>query len=327
MNAAKSATFCPLMSKYSVTPGQSYTILHKMPKIIECIPNFSEGRNKSTIRAILDAISEEGVAILHHTSDVDHNRTVITFAGTPQAVQQAAFRGIQVAGELIDLRKHEGVHPRLGATDVVPFVPIEDMTLQECAALAHELGQRVASELSIPVFMYEAAATRSERQNLANVRRGGYEGLARRFQNPDWQPDYGEAQVGSAGATIIGARNPLIAFNVFLNTNDVKIAKRIARKIRASSGGLPAVKALGLLVKGRAQISMNLVDYRQTSLFEIIEAIQIEAKHHGVAIADSELIGLIPEQAIINTVAQFLRLNNFSSADILENQLRNTLNT
>jgi glutamate formiminotransferase len=230
--------------------------------LIECIPNFSEARRPEVIDQIAAAItSVEDVRLLNRSSDLDHNRTVLTFAGPPFAVEEAAFRAIQTAAELIDMEDHTGEHPRLGATDVVPFVPLSDVTMDDCVAMAKRLGERVGNELSIPVYLYEAAAARPERANLENLRKGQYEGLKSEIgSDPDRVPDYGPSELGTAGATVIGARNPLIAFNVYLTTADVDIAKKIARAIRHSSGGLRYVKALGLLVEGHAQVSLNLTN-------------------------------------------------------------------
>lgn len=290
--------------------------------MMECVPNFSEARNPETIHAILQAIqSVEGVQLLHHTSDVDHNRTVVTFAGEPQPVMEAAFAAIKTASELIDMEQHRGVHPRLGAADVIPFVPLRDMTLADCAAFAHQLGQRVGEELQLPVYLYEAAATHPERYNLADVRRGQYEGLKKTIMQPERIPDFGPAMVGKAGAVIIGARKPLIAFNIFLNSNDVRIAKRIAKAIRYSSGGLVGVKALGFLVRGQAQVSMNLTDYRRTPIYRVVEMIRNEAAHYGVSIQRAELIGLIPQDALLDTARWYLQLHDGHNGQILEHQL------
>jgi glutamate formiminotransferase len=236
-----------------------------MSQFIECIPNFSEARRPDVVDKIVAAIqSVEGAKLLDRSSDLDHNRTVLTFAGTPAAVEEAAFRAIRQAADLIDLNEHKGEHPRIGATDVVPFVPLAGVSMEECVLLARRLGERVGSELRIPVYLYEYAATRPERTNLENLRKGQFEGLREEIQsNPDRKPDFGPARLGSAGATVIGARDPLIAFNVYLTTSDVEIAKKIARAIRQSSGGLRYVKALGLFVEERAQVSINLTNYRR----------------------------------------------------------------
>ncbi|HEX8991271.1 MAG TPA: glutamate formimidoyltransferase [Anaerolineales bacterium] len=297
-----------------------------MTQIIECIPNFSEARRPEIIDDIVAAIgSVEGARLLDRSSDLDHNRTVLTFAGSPQAVEEAAFRAIQTAAELIDLDQHSGEHPRIGATDVVPFVPLSDVTMEDCIALARRLGERVGRELSIPVYLYEYAATRPDRTNLENIRRGQYEGLKSEIQaNPDRHPDYGPAHLGKAGATVIGARNPLIAYNVYLTTSEVEIAKKVAKAIRQSSGGIRYVKALGLLVEGRAQVSMNLTNFRESPIARVVETIRREAERYGVGIHHSELVGLIPQEALINAAVWYTQLDKFSTNQILETRLYET---
>ena len=282
-------------------------------QLIECIPNFSEARRPEVIDQIVAAIqSVSEVKLLDRSSDLDHNRTVLTFAGPPFAVEEAAFRAIKTASELIDLNNHTGEHPRIGATDVVPFVPLSGASMDDCIAMAKRLGERVGNELSIPVYLYEAAATRPERANLENIRKGQYEGLKAEIEsNPERQPDFGPAKLGTAGATVIGARNPLIAFNVYLTTDDVDIAKKIAKAIRHSSGGLRYVKALGLLVEGRAQVSMNLTNFRETPLARVVETIRREAQRYGVAIHHSELVGLIPQEALVDAAVWYTQLDAF----------------
>jgi glutamate formiminotransferase len=250
--------------------------------IVEAVPNFSEGRRMDVVDAIARAIQSPGVRLLHRTSDWDHNRTVLTVAGEPEALSAGLFQAVGMAARLIDLRQQRGVHPRLGATDVVPFVPIEGLDLADCVALARRLGQRIGQELGLPVYLYEAAATRPERRNLAAVRAGEYEGLVAEIHLPARQPDFGPAQVGPAGAVIVGARPFLIAFNVFLKSDDVGVARRIARSIRESNGGLPAVKALGLLVDGQAQVSMNLVDFAVTPPHAVVAVIEQAAAALGL---------------------------------------------
>ena len=291
--------------------------------LVECIPNFSEARRPEVVEAILAAITGVAdISLLDHSSDNDHNRSVVTYAGPPAAVEEAAFRAIQKAAELIDLNQHSGSHPRLGATDVVPFVPISGVSMQDCVQMARRLGERVGKELNIPVYLYEEAATRPERVNLENIRRGQYEGLKAEIEtDPERQPDFGPARLGSAGATVIGARQPLIAFNVYLDSYDISVAKAIAKKIRQSSGGLPSVKALGMLVEGRAQVSMNLTNFRQTSVRRVVEAIRSEAWKHGTKIHHSELIGLIPQEALIDAAVWYLQLEGFQLEQILEHQL------
>lgn len=294
-----------------------------MSQLVECIPNFSEARRPEVIDQIVAAIiSVEGARLLDRSSDLDHNRTVITYAGAPDAVEEAAFRAIKAALELIDLNHHQGEHPRIGATDVVPFVPISGVTMDDCVAMARRLGERVGDELSIPVYLYEEAASRLERTNLENIRRGQYEGLKSEIEtNPDRQPDFGPAKLGPAGATVIGARNPLIAFNVYLTTDEVDIAKKIARVVRHSSGGLRYVKALGLLVEGRAQVSMNLTNFRQTPIGRVVETIRREAERYGVGIHHSELVGLIPQDALVDAAVWYTQLDQFSPEQILESRL------
>lgn len=291
--------------------------------LIECIPNFSEARRPEVVQAIVDAItSVPEILLLDRSSDNDHNRTVVTFAGPPPAVEEAAFRAIQKAAELIDLNQHTGSHPRIGATDVVPFVPLAGVEMAECVQLARRLGERVGRELGIPVYLYEEAATRPDRVNLEDIRRGQYEGLKVEIEtNPERKPDFGPARLGPAGATVIGARHPLIAYNVYLTTDDVSIAKKIAKAVRHSSGGFRYVKALGMLVDGRAQVSMNLTNFRGTPVYRVVETIRREAARYGVSIHHSELVGLIPGEALLDAAAWYLQLDDFSPDQVLENRL------
>jgi glutamate formiminotransferase/formiminotetrahydrofolate cyclodeaminase len=292
-------------------------------QIVECIPNFSEARRPEVVDQIAAAIASiEGVAVLDRSSDLDHNRTVMTFAGEPANVEEAAFRAIQKAGELIDLTRHRGEHPRIGATDVVPFVPISEVAMEECVNMARRLGQRVGMELGIPVYLYEAAATASDRVNLENLRRGQFEGLRSAIStDPSRRPDFGPQELGPAGATVIGAREPLIAFNAYLTTDDVEIARKVARAIRHSSGGLRFVKALGLMVEGRAQVSMNLTNYRQTPVGRVVELVRREAERYGQGIHHCELVGLIPQDALLDAAAWYAQLDGFSTDQILERKL------
>lgn len=291
--------------------------------LVECIPNFSEARRPEVVEEIIQTIqSVPEIHILDRHSDLDHNRTVITFLGPPAAVEEAAFQAIARAAQRINMDEHEGAHPRIGATDVVPFVPISDLTMQECVEMARRLGKRVGEELGIPVYLYEEAATRPERQNLENIRRGQYEGLKLEIGiNPERQPDFGPAVLGTAGATVIGARQPLIAFNVYLNTNDTTIAQKIAKAIRYSSGGLRYVKAMGVLVEGRAQVSMNLTNYRGTPIARVMELIRREAERYGVTVHHSELVGLIPQEALNDAAVWYLQLDQFSTEQVLEQRL------
>jgi glutamate formiminotransferase/formiminotetrahydrofolate cyclodeaminase len=294
-----------------------------MKPLVECVPNFSEGRRPEVIEAIVAVVRQNpGVAVLDYSSDADHNRTVLTFAGTPDAVEAAAFEAIRKAAELIDMTMHQGEHPRIGATDVVPFVPIRGVTMADCVGIAQRVGKRVGGDLEIPVYLYENAATRPDRVNLADLRQGEYEGLKEAIQSdPDREPDFGPSRLGSAGATVIGARAPLVAYNVYLNTDDVEAASRIAKAIRHSGGGLRFVKALSLLVDGRAQVSMNLTDFTRTPLHRVQEMIRSEAARHGYAITQAELIGLIPEQALIDAARWYLQLDLFQDDQILERKL------
>lgn len=278
--------------------------------LVECVPNFSEGRRAEVIQKIAAAIrAVGGVQIINISSDADHNRTVMTFIGEPEPVFEGAFHGIRAAAALIDLETHRGVHPRIGATDVVPFIPLREVSIEACATLARRLGERVGSVIGLPVYLYEKAAVRDDRVNLADIRRGGYEMLKTAIQEDVTRmPDYGPNVMGPAGAVAIGARGPLIAFNIFLNTENVDIAKAIARAVRESGGGLPYLKALGLVVDGQAQVSMNVIDYRKTGLYTIYQAVHTQAKLHGVTITHTELVGLLPQEALIDAGLTALQL-------------------
>lgn len=293
-------------------------------QIVECVPNFSEGRRKAVVDAIVAAISEVGgVTLLDRSSDPDHNRSVITIVGDPKAVEEAAFRGIAKASQLIDMTQHKGEHPRMGAADVVPFIPISGVSMQECVELARRLGKRVGSELNIPVYLYEDAATRDERRNLEDVRRGEYEGIRDSIaKDPLRKPDFGPAKLGKAGAVAIGARAPLIAYNVYLESDDVEIAKKIAKAVRHSSGGLRFVKGAGFLVDGKAQVSMNLTDFRKTPVARAVELIRREAIRHGTQILRSELIGLIPQEALEDAAAWYLQIKDFDRQQVLERRMQ-----
>lgn len=290
--------------------------------LVECVPNFSEGRRPDVINTIVQSIRRAGaVHILDVSTDADHNRTVVTFAGTPDEVEKSAFAGIKTATGLINMDEHQGVHPRFGATDVVPFVPLRDVQMEVCIAMAQRLGERVGQELKLPVYLYESAATRQDRRNLAKIRstKFQYEQLKTAIEtDPNLTPDFGPAMLGPAGAIIIGARQALIAFNVFLSTDDVTIAQHIARAIRASNGGLAYVKAAGFLVDGRAQVSMNLTDYQQTPVFRVVEMIRREAQRYGVYITSSELIGLAPQHSFTDAAEWYMQLKDFSSDQLLE---------
>ncbi len=297
-----------------------------MKRLIECVPNFSEGRDPGKVDAIIAAMSGvSGVYILDREMDADHNRCVITLAGEPDAVAEAALRGVGKAMELIDLTKHTGAHPRVGATDVLPFIPIEGLAIEDCVALAHRVGHEIWARYRIPVFFYEAAARRPDRVNLENIRRGQFEGLREEMKhNHERQPDVGEPKLHpTAGVTVVGARKFLIAYNVNLNTSDVGIANKIAKAIRFSSGGLRHVKSMGVDLKARklAQVSINLTDFEQTPMHRVYEMVKREAERYGVVPVGSEIVGLIPKKAIETAADFFLQLENFSPAQVFENKL------
>ncbi len=294
----------------------------KRKKLVECVPNFSEGRDASVIKAILKAIEASGCKVLDWSMDPSHNRAVVTFVGSPEQVEQGAFNATKTASELIDMEKHHGEHPRIGATDVIPFVPIHGVSMEECVEIAKRLGKRIGEELSIPVYLYAKAATRPDRVRLPDVRKGEYEGLKEAIKSdPDKKPDFGPAKLHpKAGATAVGARPPLIAFNVNLNTDDVKVARTIARHIRESSGGLPAVQAKGVMIEelGLAQVTMNLLDYKTTPMHVVMTEIEKEASEKGIEIVNSEIIGLVPLDALLDTAYARLKLEGFQRERILD---------
>jgi len=294
-----------------------------MQTLVECVPNFSEGREKSKVDAIVEAMKIDGVYLLDREMDADHNRCVITLVGEGSAIQEAAIRGVGRAAELIDLNQHQGAHPRLGAADVVPFIPIEGVSIEDCVAMARHVGERIWSRYQVPVYLYEAAATSPERQNLENIRRGQFEGIRDDIATtPARKPDFGEARLHpTAGACVVGARKFLIAYNIFLNTPDVEVAKKVAKAVRFSTGGLRFVKAAGFLVRGQAQVSMNLTDFEQTPIHRVFEMVRREAERHGVAPASSEIVGLIPKKALEQVAEWFLQVENFDSSLVLENRL------
>lgn len=298
-----------------------------MNRIVECVPNFSEGRRTETVQRLSETIeSVESAVVLGTHLDTDHNRSVITFVASPENIVEAAVRVVAMASKLIDLRQHAGVHPRLGATDVLPFVPVRGVTMAECVRFAHEAGQRIAGELGIPVYFYEHAALRPDRAKLENVRRHGFEELRELIgSDPDREPDAGALRVHeTAGAIAIGARPFLIAFNVNLRTSDIAVARRVARAVRTRDGGLPAVKALGFELKSRGivQVSMNLVNYEVTGMAQAFLAVRREATLHGVEIAGTEIVGLVPEAALEKTAAYFPLLENFTEGTVLENRIK-----
>jgi glutamate formiminotransferase / formiminotetrahydrofolate cyclodeaminase len=294
-----------------------------MSTLVECVPNFSEGRDKAKVDAIVAAMKMDGVYLLDREMDADHNRCVITLVGEREPIQEAAIRGVGKAAELIDLNVHQGAHPRMGAADVVPFIPIEGVSIEDCVAMARQVGAEIWKRYQIPVYLYEAAATAPERQNLEAIRRGQFEGIrAEIAANPARKPDFGDPRVHpTAGATAVGARKFLIAYNVFLSTPDVQIAKNIAKAIRFSSGGLRFVKGAGFLVRGMAQISMNLTDFEQTPIQRVFEMVKREAARYGVSPVSSEIVGLIPKRALEAAAEWFLQVENFDSSSILENRL------
>jgi glutamate formiminotransferase/formiminotetrahydrofolate cyclodeaminase len=298
-----------------------------MRKIVQCVPNFSEGRRKHVVDAIVAEIaSVRETLVLDVEMDADHNRCVVTFIGSPLAVEEAALKAVGKAAELIDLRHHKGEHPRMGATDVVPFVPISGVTMAECVEIARRVGEKIAQAYHIPVYLYESAATRQDREDLAQVRRGEFEGIRDEIEtNPDRRPDFGEARVhASAGATAVGARMPLVAFNVNLATADIAVAKKIAKAVRGRSGGLRYAKALGFEIRERGitQVSMNLVNYEKTPIHRAFELVRLEAERFGVSVIGSEIVGLVPLQALVGSADYFLRLENFTPAQVLESRLQ-----
>jgi len=298
-----------------------------MTKTVECIPNFSEGRcDKIIARLTYTAQSTPGVSLLDVNRDPSHNRTVLTLIGDPQGIKTAAIALAKCARDNIDLTRQSGEHPRMGAVDVIPFVPIKDVTMDECVAISKSVGRRVAEELNIPVFLYEEAASSSHRRNLADIRKGQFEGMTKKMQSPRWKPDYGTISPHpTAGVVAVGARKPLIAFNANLSTSDITVANKIAKKIRGSSGGLKYCKAIGIMLKERnlAQVSMNLVDYESTAIYTAVELIKSEAKRYGVHVVGTELIGLAPAKSLIDCAEYYLQLENFDyRRHVLDNHIK-----
>ncbi|MGH2448065.1 MAG: glutamate formimidoyltransferase [Chloroflexota bacterium] len=296
-----------------------------MPELMECVPNFSEGRRQEVIDQIVEAVRLPGARLLDVQSDEDHNRSVLTLVGEPEPLSEAAYRAIAAATRLIDLNQHQGEHPRVGATDVVPFIPLKGATMAKAVEVAHHLGDRVAETLDIPVYFYEEAATREDRHNLERVRRKGFEELRDQIAAVEERaPDLGPRQVHpTAGAVIIGARGPLIAYNIYLNTADLKVAKAIAKSVRHSSGGLRYVKALGLDIpaRGQVQVSMNLTNFRKTALATVFNLVRDEAATYGVNITESEVVGLVPMDALTDAARHFLRLHDLRDEQVLEMRL------
>jgi glutamate formiminotransferase/glutamate formiminotransferase/formiminotetrahydrofolate cyclodeaminase len=301
-----------------------------MGQLVECVPNFSEGRNAEVIDALVACVrGVPGVYLLDREMDRDHHRAVVTFVGEPEAVGAAALSVTREAARLINLEHHQGGHPRVGATDVVPFVPVRGMTMEDCVALAKRVGARIGREVDIPVFLYERAASRPERVNLEDIRRGGLDDLARRMQtDPAWSPDFGPARLHpTAGATVVGARPPLIAYNVNLKSQDLSVAKEIAKTVRASGGGLPYVKAIGVRLASRelVQVSMNLTNFEETPVHAAFQAVQREAERRGLEVVGSEVIGLVPERALLQAAESSLQLEGFDPTQVLETRLQMVL--
>lgn len=293
-----------------------------MNKIIECVPNFSEGRDLTKVEKIVDVFrGKKDIKLLDYSSDENHNRTVVTVVGEPSQLKEAIILAIGKAVELIDLTKHEGQHPRMGAVDVVPFIPIKNVTVEEADSLAKEVALEASQKFSLPFFLYEKSATASHRENLANIRRGQFEGMAEKMKDDMWKPDYGPENIHpTAGVTAIGARMPLIAYNVNLSTNNIEIANKIAKNIRHINGGFRYVKAIGIELEDRniVQVSINLTDYTKTSIYRVFETIKMEASRYGINIIGSEIVGLLPMQALVDTADYYLRLENFKIDQILE---------
>ncbi|HEP1418161.1 TPA: glutamate formimidoyltransferase [Streptococcus pyogenes] len=297
-----------------------------MAKIVECIPNFSEGQNQAVIDGLVaTAKSIPGVTLLDYSSDASHNRSVFTLVGDDQSIQEAAFQLVKYASENIDMTKHHGEHPRMGATDVCPFVPIKDITTQECVEISKQVAERIHRELDIPIFLYEDSVTRPERQNLAKIRKGQFEGMPEKLLEEDWAPDYGDRKIHpTAGVTAVGARMPLVAFNVNLDTDNIDIAHKIAKIIRGSGGGYKYCKAIGVMLEDRhiAQVSMNMVNFEKCSLYRTFETIKFEARRYGVNVIGSEVIGLAPAKALIDVAEYYLQVEDFDyHKQILENHL------
>jgi glutamate formiminotransferase len=290
-----------------------------MKKIIECVPNFSEGRNLENIEKIVEPFrGKDGVKLLDYQKDEAHNRLVATVVGEPDALKKAVIEAMSRAIDLIDLRTHQGQHPRMGATDVVPFIPLKNISMEEAVEFSKEVAKEAAKKLSLPIFLYEKSASRPQRQNLANIRKGQFEGMAEKIKQPEWNPDFGPRTI-----TPIGARMPLVAYNVNLGSSQVEIADEIAKKVRHISGGLRYCKGIGIELKDRGlvQVSLNMTDYSKTALYRAFELIKIEARRHGVNVVGSEIVGLVPMQALIDTAVYYLRLENFSMEQVLETRI------
>jgi len=299
--------------------------MSEMKKIIESVPNFSEGRQPQNIEKIIAPFrGKKGVKLLDYQTDEDHNRMVVTVVGEPQALKAAVIEAMGCAIDVIDMRTHKGQHPRMGATDVVPFIPLKNIDMPEAVAFSREVAKEAARKYSLPVFLYEKSASRKERQNLADIRKGQFEGMAAKIQQPEWKPDFGPAKIHpTAGVTAMGARMPLVAYNVNLDSRSLEIADEIAKKVRHVSGGLRYCKGIGIELKDRGlvQVSMNMTDYTRTALYRAFELIKAEARRYGVNVVGSEIVGLVPMEALIDTAAYYLRLEKFSLNQVLEDRI------
>ncbi|MBW2434350.1 MAG: glutamate formimidoyltransferase [Deltaproteobacteria bacterium] len=296
-----------------------------MKRIIECVPNFSEGRNPQNIEKIVEPFrGKNNVKLLDYQTDEDHNRMVVTVVGEPAGLKAAVIEAMGCAIDVIDMRTHQGQHPRMGATDVVPFIPIKNVSVEEAVAFSKEVAKETAKKYSLPIYLYEKSASQQERQNLANIRKGQFEGMAEKIKKPEWKPDFGPQKIHpSAGVTAMGARMPLVAYNVNLDSNNMAIANDIARKVRHISGGLRYCKGIGIELKdrGQVQVSMNMTDYTQTALYRVFELIKVEARRYGVNVVGSEIVGLVPMEALIDTAAHYLGLEDFSMEQVLESRI------
>lgn len=296
-----------------------------MTKIVQCVPNFSEGRRVEVVEEIVGSIKDvKGVTLLDYSHDESHNRSVVTFIGDPDGVVEAAFQAAKTAAEKINMAEHSGGHPRMGATDVIPFIPVKGVSMDDCIELAKRLGKKLAEELDIPVYLYEEAAAKPDRKNLSDVRRGQYEGLIESIKEPERNPDFGPAEVNRrAGVTAVGARPPLIAYNINLDTDNVDIAKNIARAIRGSSGGFPSIKGLGIMIEetGQAQVTINVCDFKKVPMHRVFEIVKSEAARYGVAVTSSEIVGLTPLDALVDAAEFYLQFDGFDRSQVLENRL------
>lgn len=296
-----------------------------MDKIMECVPNFSEGRDKNKVEHIVEAFrAKKDVKLLDYSSDEDHNRTVVTVIGEPEALGDAMVDAARRAAEVIDMTKHQGQHPRMGAVDVVPFIPVRGCTIEEADMVAKSVAKRMGEELGIPCFLYEKSASAPHRANLADIRKGQFEGMPEKMEKPEWKPDFGPEHIHpTAGVSAVGARMPLVAFNINLDTNNLDIATAIAKKVRYINGGFRFVKAMGVTLEERhiVQVSMNLTDFTRTAVYRVFETVKMEARRYGVNVVGSEVIGLVPMQALIDCAEYYLQIENFSSDQILENRL------